>query len=650
MTPPDEYAVKLNELQNELIVRLHNLTGISESVLRLAILRVIKTQRAAQRTRAYVRRHPQFLTEGSPHTTALVQKLLTELADLHVPVVKPKCLQCGGEGAIIAKSGFCTSCNSKRYRYLCYGCGTKRRIAIRTDSGRLCSSCARRLGRFIAKCSICGNRRSVNIRTYGGPVCQLCSTLSEPCIDCHRFKYPRKRHIAGPLCNACHASRRRVKRTCPGCSDERIVNYSAPSGEIVCARCAKADPIYSCRKCGTENDLYGKYCAPCELECRLNTILPEEDRSASERNQRLYSFLRASPTPAVTARWLTQSASGTALQELLSRDQPITHEAIDSYPDQSAKRIRALFVAAGILAIRDDQIDRFSDWFERFLTETEPQFRLVVSRYARWVAYPAIHLAKSDGRSLRSACDWQRFKIRLLNRLLTHLNTNGHTLENVTQDDIDTFLAGQSSTAIATSALLNWANETKLAPIPGFRTPRALPRSLVSEEEHRRLLERLMIGSDIDLRTRITGLLVGLYGLPITWIARIARSDLDITDNGVHLSIGQSPLWLEDRLARLLMSYLNQVPRTEPASTDWIFPSFTPGHHIHPSTLTHNLRAVGFSTKEIRNAARLNIAAHVPVAVFSSLTGVAPNVAARWATVAGATWSSYPGLRSQTQG
>lgn len=635
----------LRDLQQSVACVLEELTNIPVAICLASIQAVTSSVQGVGRLRAYVNKHPSFLHDGSPHAPYIIQHLLLELAEHGVVVAIPCCTQCARPRHLVAKSGLCLSCNENRYKYVCDGCGRTQRRYKRTESGRMCLSCLRRTGNYSGVCVRCGRTAIINSRSADGALCQRCSTPHEPCIDCGRMRHPRKRHPEGPLCDACHSARRSRTRQCPLCRDTRIVNYSTGTSGIVCATCAGVSPKYACQSCGTEEELYGARCVNCELEKRLSLLFASGTNKTSEDFKTLQAYLSSTPNPRSILRWIGRSASSSILADLIKSGEPITHESLTSYPDQPARRIRTLLIAANVLGPRSEDVDRFATWIDFTMESAHPDDRLLVAQYGKWNCLPFITQTYEDGKDARAASHWQRHKVLLLQRLLHYTRSNGQTLTTLNQSTIDAFIRDFPSTKRALASILNWTYRNKFTKISGYVTDDTLPTSTMTASEHSRIIERLTNDSHIKLRTRVMGLFVALYGLTATRVVKIKRSDLFWRGSAAYVYVGSNPLRIDDNLAVIVSEYIYGLPSGDNSASDWLFPSTFPGLHIHQDSFSRDFSSLGFSCVALRNAARLNLASHAPVAVVAQLTGVGKNVAARWATVAGAAWATYPSLR-----
>src|SRR5699024_503594 len=80
-------------------------------------------------------------------------------------------------------------------------------------------------------------------------------------------------------------------------------------------------------------------------------------------------------------------------------------------------------------------------------------------------------------------------------------------------------------------------------------------------------------------------------------------------------------------------------------STTWLFPSRNPGRHLHPRTLSHDMKKMGINTVPFRGAAIFNLIQTMPLSIVHDLTGVGYNTLLRWSEITQRDWTKYPALR-----
>ncbi len=193
---------------------------------------------------------------------------------------------------------------------------------------------------------------------------------------------------------------------------------------------------------------------------------------------------------------------------------------------------------------------------------------------------------------------------------------------------------------------MRWAIDLGIAPrFARLHAPVVAPTTCYPNAEYQTWMDRFATDESLALRTRITGLLCGTLGRPVTVIAVLKRSDVD--DSGEHMTLrmGSSPVCLREPLPALIRRQLS-APRRWDTSSDWLFPAkLRAGSHADFSSFTRDFRSLGCSVVALRGAALLALASIMPLGPLRDLTGVSLNAASRWQLVAAAAYSEYPALR-----
>ena len=128
-----------------------------------------------------------------------------------------------------------------------------------------------------------------------------------------------------------------------------------------------------------------------------------------------------------------------------------------------------------------------------------------------------------------------------------------------------------------------------------------------------------------DVRT--AGSLVLLYGLPVTRLVGLTRSQPRTDSTGEYLVITGNPVLIPPRVAALLAAVptspnvgaLTGTPNPEP----WLFPGRLPARPPNAHGLRRSLHERGVAVRNARNAALIALAGDLPPAVLSDLLGSA---------------------------
>lgn len=85
--------------------------------------------------------------------------------------------------------------------------------------------------------------------------------------------------------------------------------------------------------------------------------------------------------------------------------------------------------------------------------------------------------------------------------------------------------------------------------------------------------------------------------------------------------------------------------QTGNTGTDWIFPGFRAGHHLHEGTLSQRLKLLGIDPQRARNATLQNLTQQIDARSLIDLLGYTGKIITLHAARAGAPMSDYLDLR-----
>ncbi|WP_231510982.1 hypothetical protein [Arthrobacter sp. UNC362MFTsu5.1] len=151
---------------------------------------------------------------------------------------------------------------------------------------------------------------------------------------------------------------------------------------------------------------------------------------------------------------------------------------------------------------------------------------------------------------------------------------------------------------------------------------------------------------DVDtLPYRVAATLLLLYAQPVVKIAAMKSTDVILTSDGLRLSLGDGdPAPVPEPFASLLAEHLAARPnmRTGISSgSEWLFPGYRPGQHIHPNTLMIRLREVGIDLLGARNASLRALVKEVPAPLVAEMLGYSYQVTQKHAAAAASPWANY---------
>ena len=229
---------------------------------------------------------------------------------------------------------------------------------------------------------------------------------------------------------------------------------------------------------------------------------------------------------------------------------------------------------------------------------------------------------------------------------LDWLAGRGRRLETATQADLDAWYASGPSTREHVTRFLGWARDHKIITLdqPTIRH-RAGP--VMSETERLDHLNRLLDDPTLPVTPRLIGLLVLLFGQPLSRIIRIPRDAVTVDDELVTIRLGQHPLTLPPDIAMIIREHLGKLGqrRNQAGHPDqrWLFPGLQPGEPLHQSSPSIMLKQIGLPARAARNTAWQQMVYQASAAVLADELGTQRGTVTRHARLAGAEYASYPG-------
>ncbi|MEV8147639.1 hypothetical protein AB0O52_05755 [Arthrobacter sp. NPDC080073] len=231
-------------------------------------------------------------------------------------------------------------------------------------------------------------------------------------------------------------------------------------------------------------------------------------------------------------------------------------------------------------------------------------------------------------------------------KFLTWLKTtHGRAVASCVQADVDAWLADGPTTRHAIRTFFVWAvrNRTCTNIAIGHRQARTVP--LLSQDQRLSMLKACLTDDVDTLAYRVAATFLLLYAQPVVKIAAMKSTDVIITPDGLRLSLGEGdPAPVPEPFASLLTQHLASRPNMRTGSStgsEWLFPGYRPGQHIHPNTLMERLREVGINVRGARNASLRGLVAEVPAPLVAEMLGYSYQVTQKHATAAADPWSRY---------
>ena len=570
------------------------------------------------------------------------------------------CSSCGAErpASLGADGAYCNTCyrRLRQPRRACGRCGLVRPIAARATAGSpgLCYNCNGLLPP--AACAICGKTRPGYQHAVHGFVCRSCRPHhQEPCSGCGQLRRVHARWPRGPVCPACYVQILDHPGHCPQCGTARPLIARADDGALACGPCAGVPDAYVCQGCGTSGRLYaGGLCPWCLLPQRLRRHLADPGGEVPGQLAPVVQALAAARNPRGVLQWLKRSPNARLLAGLAASGEALSHDVLDDLPPGPGEYyVRQILVHAGVLPERNDALDPIPAWLDQVLAGRPAGHARLIRPFVHWFVLRRARRRAAQSRRADSAGPYLRTRVRVALELLAWLDQHHTALGQLTQDQLDRWLAAGNTRTRKIRHFLQWAAARGLAPdlaVPAV--PHQDPVRFLGDDDRLAQLSQCVNDTALPIDVRAVGALVLLFGLPVSRILRLRPSALSDHDDGsTYLTLGSCPMILPPKVAALLRQ-LTAAPRQRPlveknAPPGWLFPGRTPGRPTSRHTLSVKLRAHSIDTRPARNAALLALIDDIPAPVLADLLDLHPATTVRWAALAKRDWTSYLSTRAE---
>lgn len=610
------------------------------------------TPSARGRVRQHLAQHPDALVSGASDAPRSVQALITTLEENGIAAVRhPACLRCGRvrplrrvvpggrvclgcEGVLAQRSniGPCAVCGETRPRPSRQTCARCRRAQL--AASRSCSACGKP-----APMDPCGS-----CRPRPPAPCALCTAHAPVCA-----RWP-----LGPVCLTCYRTSRTHPGTCPGCDRQRVL-IARTGSRRVCGPCAgHADP-YACPRCTDPRSyLVRGLCDRCTLHDELDRLFAPA--SSTGQYAHMHAALAGCAQPRTALNWIRHAHSARLLADLVATGRPLTHEDLDAMAAalgrggaQTIDYLRNVLATYHVLPERSEAAARI----ERHLTRTarrHPEHAVLLRSYVRWSLLPRARRAEkrsSTSKTSRCRIRWAYTRINLAAAFLQTTNEQGIALTDVTQHDVDRWLAGNPSTRYEVRDFLVWtARRGHSRPLHVPHRPKADPIGL-DEDSYWEILQQCLTDTALPLEVRAAGALLTLFGQHLTRIVALPVTALSTEDDHTVLVLDQTPLRLPGSLTDLLRELAHRPGPGWVANAPrrWLFPGPRPGQHLSAPTLARRLTAHHIHIRQTRTTALIELAQDLPPAILAPMLGLHPITAEQWRRRAATDWTAYLEVR-----
>ncbi|MEV7524595.1 XRE family transcriptional regulator [Streptomyces sp. NPDC091371] len=626
-----------------------------------------------------------------------VDQIVTRLGDGPIcrhcyrkdPLVVEECARCHHVRAPASRGpdgrALCCTCTPRPLQQ-CSGCGRSKKVNAHTPEGPVCGACYESPARL---CGLCGKIRPIQARAtddqpdicvdcYRGPIgqCSICGRLRHggnvsqrggafhcrscwprpvrECAICHKPGRTQAVWPLGPVCNHCYQHRRKTPQPCSACANSRIIIGTMPDGGGLCAACCGRDnPAARCRTCHTPGDLTeAGLCPRCALADRVRDLLSTEDGVIPAQLVPLTEVLTGAANPYPVLTWLHRSRAARILADLAEEPAEITHSLLDGLPQNSPTRhVRGLLVAAGVLPRRNEHLAHLERWIAHSMPGLPPHQTTIIRPFAEWcILRDARRRAARDRYSL-SASKSDIQEIRTTITFLAWLDDNGLVLGSTTQADFEVWLTAHPTLRKPLTSFIHWATSRRLTTALTLPPrPRTFAGTFLNEDQYTHQLRRCLNDDSLPPEVRIIGALTLLYALSLNRITELTTDRYHCDAQGAFLTLGQHPVLLPPRLARLIEEQITDpnarlFRRQLDDGTHYLLPGQAPGRPRNPLGAGNLMRLHGLPVRPARNTAVIEAVTDMPPTVVADLFGLYPDTATRWATYANDNWAHYLAAR-----
>ncbi|NJQ17175.1 hypothetical protein [Streptomyces bohaiensis] len=390
------------------------------------------------------------------------------------------------------------------------------------------------------------------------------------------------------------------------------------------------------------------------MEDRLAALFDAVPESHTSQYAHIRVALADCPEPGTVLNWLCNSRSADLLAGLITVGRPLTHADLDAASDGSrsdamtADYLRGLLVAYQVLPERDELSARVSRHLDRVITRHPPHAVLLRS-YVRWSLLPrARRHQRLRGGGVKNRIRWAYARMNIAADFLTAMAAHGLSLGEVTQHQVDAWLAGGPGTRYEVRDFVVWAHRRHHAcalEVP--HRPKADPAG-PAEDSHWDLLHQCLTDTELPLDVRAAGAILLLFGQHLTRIAALTTTALSTADGTKFLTLDRIPIPLPASLGQLLTNLVEHPAPTGWAANSpsgWLFPGHLPSAHLSSVVLGRRLAAHHIPNRPARTTALVAVAQELPPAILGPMLGLHPITASQWRRRAGTDWTAYLAAR-----
>ncbi|WP_104169311.1 MULTISPECIES: hypothetical protein [unclassified Cryobacterium] len=231
------------------------------------------------------------------------------------------------------------------------------------------------------------------------------------------------------------------------------------------------------------------------------------------------------------------------------------------------------------------------------------------------------------------------------------LEEHGTVVAGLRQAHVDEYLAEGTSTRKHIRNFVHWLSpgrarqKTITAP---HRAAKSIP--MLTQDQRIELVRNCLDFQQVALSTRVAGLIFLLLAHPLVKVVALTVDRVERPPDGMMIRLGVNPTSIPELIAPLFWEHLSKRGNQQTANTgtEWLFPGFRAGQHIHHKTLGDRLPVLGIDPQRARNTTLQDLARQVDARTLIDLLGYSGPIIAQHAARSGAPMSDYIDLKRQS--
>ncbi len=290
----------------------------------------------------------------------------------------------------------------------------------------------------------------------------------------------------------------------------------------------------------------------------------------------------------------------------------------------------------------------FERWLEQRLSELAewPDIHRPIERFARWHHLKSLRLKLEAGAlNMDTATRSAKQEITEAGKLLRWLlEERGTIADGLQQEHVDEYLAEGTSTRKHIRNFVHWLRPGR----PRSRTVTAPHRAaksmlLLTLSQRIELVRNCLDFEQVTLSTRVAALIFLLWAHPLVKIAALTSDRVEMPASGMTITLGTKPAAVPALVAPLFWEHVSSRSNQQTANTrtNWLFPGFRAGQHIHHQTLSERFLVLGIDPQRARNTALQDLTREVDARSLIDLLGYSSATIVQHAVRAGVPMSDY---------